>query len=483
MLFTLALLLSLEPGRHAVGYETHFVRDHSRPAAIGSGARTVQVSVWYPAEARKADLRLRDYIHLLGRYDGAPRTAATDRAGVERFVATVKDLSAESPIDRHLDDLLALETRAARNATRKRGPFPLVVFPDYRAPATNSFLAELLASYGFVVAAVPIVGTHELDFDTGVTGIETLVADIRVAIDEIGRRGLADTSRLGLIGVGIAANASIAYIARNSGVDAMVSLDGGLASPFEDSLLRRGAYYEPAAFRTPLLLIEAPYEGMNRGLLDQYRFADRWFVTLPKMKEHHFLNYGPLEAVAPRLIGAPPERVQEGWEWAARAVRAFFDAKLHGRGEPLASVPEGLGETRFERGRTSVPAPQELKRVLREGGAAAGATLWERIRRDEPRPYTTETLIAMSNWFGWGRDADVSIRRFLATMIVDAYPDSARGHQLLANACRERRERECAREHYEAAMRLIAADPDPIDGGARQRIAQAAKRRLDELAR
>ena len=71
------------------------------------------------------------------------------------------------------------------------------------------------------------------------------------------------------------------------------------------------------------------------------------------------------------------------------------------------------------------------------------------------------------------------IRRALFEIYTDSYPRSARGHFALANSCRAQQDKECARRHYEEALRTLPADPDPtMDPAMRQRIETLAKERL-----
>ena len=85
MLAALALTASLL-GPHAVGFETTWVRDVSRPDVAGSEqGRLVPVYIWYPArKAFPASMRLADYVDLLGLYETETPSAATKRIGIER---------------------------------------------------------------------------------------------------------------------------------------------------------------------------------------------------------------------------------------------------------------------------------------------------------------------------------------------------------------------------------------------------------------
>lgn len=110
----LALLLTiLDPGPHAVGMRMH-------------GA----VTVWYPAQSGGEIVRFRDYV---------PRLEDVDAL-----------LHARNVSDETIVALFDTRMAARRNATPKRGRFPVVVIE--RPAADHAGMAELIASHGFVVA-------------------------------------------------------------------------------------------------------------------------------------------------------------------------------------------------------------------------------------------------------------------------------------------------------------------------------------------
>ena len=482
VLGALALAASLL-GPHPVGYESLFVRDVSRPDIEATTlGRPVHISIWFPAaDGRGATMHLADYVELLGAYEtGSPR----DGVGRRRFVETAKERAhGESEIGRHLEKLLSLRTTARRGVRPARGKFPVVVFPEYRAPATNSIMAEALASHGFAVLSIPMIGTFEFDYEGGVTGIETHIADLRFAIHEVARRYPAiDASRLGLIGVGIAANIAIAYQTRNPTVDAIVSLEGGLPSPFENSLMQRTPYYDTAILRAPMLIIQAPFEGRDDALLHQYRFADRWLIEFPTMKEYYFLNYGPLDEHAPGVLGPPPGAVAKGFSWATRHVLAFLDRTLRDGSSKVEEGPAGLFTIRFEKARPAIPTAQELKRIIQKDGVEGLKRVYESLKSEESRPFARQTLFDLANFFGWQRDNDWAIRRELMSIASEIYPESARARFALANACRARRETSCAIKAYEETLRVLPEDRDSsLDAAARERLSRLAAERRDAL--
>lgn len=342
-MFATIVLAAALTGSYPTGFDVITARDMSRPDITSSAkGRPVQISIWYPsAGAASNPMKFREYANLLGTYEGVPRSSATDKLGIERFLETTRSRSqSSSSIDEHLAKILNTTVRAYREAPPARGKFPLVLFPEHRAPATNSLMAETLASHGYVVASVPVMGTFELEFDSGLSGLETLVADMRVAVHEISRLKFVDLSRIAVMGTGVSANAGVAYATRNRDIDALVSLEGDLANPLQNSILHRTPYFDPSSLRAPMLLIEAPFEGRDDSLLAQYDHSDRWHIEFPAMKEPYFLNYGALEADYPNVVGPSPGEVTTAYEWSVRYVIAFLDTTLGGKSDAFLKAGE-----------------------------------------------------------------------------------------------------------------------------------------------
>jgi hypothetical protein len=482
----------LEPGPYGAGYRTLFVHDPARPPLDGLAApgRQMQINVWYPARVgARARMRFGDYVALLARgLDFSPPTPERRRLAAERFVEQPAELGGDAAALRaRLPELLALETAAVENAPAAAGRFPLVVFPEYRTPVTQSVMAELLATHGFVVASPSLKGTFESDFAAGLADLETIAADAAFTAGRLRAEPMVDGSRVALVGVGIAASGCLALATRDPSVDAIVSLDGGIPTGFEDRLLKRTPYFDVAAVRIPILAVNSPHPSIDLALLDQYRYSARYLVHFPAMSEFHFLNYGTLERFAPGIIGKAPGDTKAGFEWACRAVLAFLRAHVGGDAGGLAffsrpeanGAPQGLLVVTSKAALPPPPTLAELKGVFRARGVAGVEAEFRRRRASDPQPFGQQLFAELASWLGRGHDADWSARRAVAALRVESYPDSARAHFTLAQALAQTGARDAAETHYREVLRLLPADPDPVlDPDLRRRIERAATEQL-----
>jgi len=489
---------TLEPGPHAVGFRTLLLYDPSRPALPSDDGtppgpearrrgRQMAIFLWYPARAGGgAPLRVGDYVDLLARaFDFAPLDSARRTDARRLFARQAADLGGDTvSLRAALPAILRLTTAARANAPAAAGRHPLVLFPEYRAPATNGVMAEYLASHGFVVASSRLAGTFEADPDISTRGLETQAADLRFVLAALDSVPFVDRGRLAAMGVGITASGALAFQMRTPEVDAFVSLEGGVTTEGEIEMLRRSPYFDVAAARVPMLAIHAPHPDVDANRLDLYRYSTRHLVHFPGMGEFWFLDYGPLERHAPRIIGAPPGDVAAGFAWAARWVRGFLRAQLAGDSAALAALLAGPppGPFTAER-REGLPAPPPLsglRALVRRDGVPAVVALYRARRPRDPQPIPAEHLADLASRLGReGRDPDWSGRRALAELRVESDPASARAHFALGSAALQAGDTAAARRHLAEALRLLPADPDPTLGpAARDRLAQRVREAL-----
>src|SRR5262249_28807782 len=153
------------PGPYRVGFTVLHRRDASRVWRVEDDAvkpgddptRPVRISVWYPAAASGGrPMRYGDYV----RVPKVPSDFATFHEMLAR--RHLRSLSALIDGPAALARLLGGPVGARLDAPAAAGRFPLVTYASGLNESwqhANFVLAELLASHGFVVAAVPQLAT------------------------------------------------------------------------------------------------------------------------------------------------------------------------------------------------------------------------------------------------------------------------------------------------------------------------------------
>ncbi len=165
----------LSPGSFGVGLEVLRFTDPSRPYAPlpgpddvldvrtwrGAEGRPIQVVIWYPATdvGGSKPFRYGDLVALtaseLGEEYATP--AALSAASEQLRPGPLGPyVDGESVTDDELRVALAVPLLSVLEAPRAAGIFPLVLMVHY---VGHRVLAEYLASHGYVVAAIPLLGS------------------------------------------------------------------------------------------------------------------------------------------------------------------------------------------------------------------------------------------------------------------------------------------------------------------------------------
>jgi hypothetical protein len=478
-----------------VGYRSLQFYDRTRPSIgdlargvnpIAGHGRPMHVHLWYPATGRTGNaLAFGEYISQLRNIILQP---GKGRTSDELFLEQPTDLGADRKLlEFTLPQLKALAVLARSDAKPVAGRFPLVIFPDYRAPSTNSVLCEYIASHGYVVASYAMKGTYDLPYNTGRSGIETGAEDIAFVRAELGKIPGVDLQRTAVMGVGIEASSALLAAMRNPEISALISLEGGIPTAFEDGLLKRIPSFDPAMFRAPLLAIYVDEEGpVDPAFFDQYKYSERHLIDFKHMREFFFLNYGTLDAIVPGIIGKPPGNTVLGVRLAGEYIVRFLEAYLRDSAaarRDLASAPEVLGIAPGNvsvHHRAALPEPKayhELRAMIgRDFSEFRG--WYEEARKSDPQPISMSSAAELSGWLAYAGDSDGSKRLELARMRVEMYPQSARAHFALAQQLKNRQLPD-ARVHFQTALEMLPADQDlSLDDSLRQRIKDLAAREL-----
>lgn len=296
-------------GPHAIGLQVVEQYDQSRgyrgatdpysgQATRGERARPIQTLVWYPAETGSGDgMTAGDYLALGGTSDEFPATPAERRTLAARFV---RSWTGNLGADRASAELAAPMT-ARRDATATAGKFPVIVYaPSYRAPAfENADLCEFLASHGYVVIASPSIGQSPEGMKDDLEGAETQLGDIQFLVGYAHRLPQADTDHIAVIGYSWGGLSNAMAAAKDSRIDALVSLDGSVRS-YPD-VIDQSRFLTPDRITVPMLYIAATPRQLEdlpsdmnqeRSFLNKMKYADLYRVTLAPYVHANFSAMG-----------------------------------------------------------------------------------------------------------------------------------------------------------------------------------------------
>ncbi|MDH4090495.1 MAG: hypothetical protein OEV24_08505 [Cyclobacteriaceae bacterium] len=368
---------ALKQGPYKVGFKAGIHYDMGRPPLQEQfmrfrQGRGVHISVWYPAtvKANHPNMMFSGYVDEISRMVN-PRevTKRTRTESIHRMNVELSRAGGDSIVMlSHLAELLNANTHAFRNASYIEGSFPILVYPE--SPHFNNILIEYLASYGYVVVSVSRHGTFTEDFNgQHVSEIETAVQDCQFALSVIKKEFKASGQPMAVVGTGISALTGLAWMMRDPSIEALVSIDGAILNSLEYELIKKSPYFDINHSTKPMLVMHSPQASANPDLINNYRYADRYLLSLPHLRELYYLNLGAWEKMMPGILGPSPGDASVGFEWLALYTLYFLDWKLkqgyHGRRffeeTPVQNgVPSGLMEYYFIPGKEVPSTEKEL---------------------------------------------------------------------------------------------------------------------------
>ncbi len=472
----------MDYGEYAVGFKTLFTTDDSRenipysdwsgrlyPKSETSEGRNLPIHIWYPASEKSTLLPYDHYVNLMTKQTDEAFKKESDAFAKKIFAYQVDQLKGEDGFTiAQLDTLLALKTNASLNTHPMQQKFPLVIFPNGASPAYQSVLCEYLASHGFVVAAVALKGEFSHVMGTSVKGLETAVSDLQFALGELLKLPNVEKGQVALIGNAMASSVCTSLASRNKKIKALVSLEGGLLSRFEQDILNKTNFYEPQRVTLPILAIYAPHPSISPEHIYHLNYSERYFAHFPEMSEFHFLNFGLFEAYVPDIIGEPKGDVQTGFVVGSELVLSFLNAKLKGQSNILdqfysEEIPrkyEKTIDTIFKMERLAPPPNMAiLKNLFISDGIAAIESIYQSgVAKGNPTPFSMSFYTDFKNWLAWKKDPKYTNRLRLYKMAVESYPNSALNHYRLAYYLEKNDSLQKSQIHYRQANILLDHD-------------------------
>jgi dienelactone hydrolase len=213
---------------------------------------------------------------------------------------------------------------------KKRRPLILLV---HGFAADWAFLAEYLASHGYLVAHVPVKGSQKYELDYEGMGMEYQVRDYEFALKTLRANSHLSFSNIVVVGFSFGGQSAALLAMRNQDIKAIISLDGGIGSEFGANLLsRHPSYRSPVALNKPLLHIYNPRDPYtNLSLVNKWPLKNSLIIPLNNVEHGHFTSFGFLYKRIPSIMGPPAPNPGHSYESIMLMVKLFSDATLKKR--------------------------------------------------------------------------------------------------------------------------------------------------------
>ena len=494
---------TLTPGHDAVGIRRIFVFDRSRTwiqtRALGGTftpdryGRPIQVNVWYPAAPTKSGpMRLGDYVEQsapAGFSDLNNEMLLRNRDAVgEPFTPDATKQLLAMPMAGHLD---------AKPAPQRH---PLVLLAGGLSADinVNVVLAEYLASHGYAVASVSLMGHNadEMAPARSNANTEAGVRDLEFAIALLCQSKEVDCDRIGVAGHSLGAIQAVLLGQRNGNVAAVIAMDGTYAFKGNEYALTAAYGFDPMASRYALLDLRRK-QGMqsadlNFAPIDSMRYADRTYVQLNLMHHSDFTSFS-MTADAMHLptkaeyngTGWTRATARQGYEQSARIVLAFLNEYVRSdstAATQLASLLQSDTVASFHH-ENALPAPPRLTEVIalaQQGKAASIRSMYQTACADQPLEHCIDQDAFNNRAYDELKAKRPDIAMVLFDLVAWSHPTSANAQDSLADGYLALGQKDGAREASKRELALLDKDPS-LDAVSRQQLKAAAEQRLKDL--
>ncbi len=461
----------LLPGPHAVGFRVLFETDPARAYFPDLGVpkrslgRPLQLTIWYPARPESGlPTRSGDFVDLAAAELGEGRSDEADSVAAEFRNGPMRPFFDGPPSDEAWKRVLRIPFASRRGAEASEGRFPLVLHTGGGA-LTQGVLFEYLASHGYVVVSVPLLGPSAAWHGRGewsVRSIEDMAADLghaaRVAIE----LPFVDPERIAIIGA-FAGAQGVLFAMRSRAISALAALESTWMTQVEQS-----PHFDLAALHAPILDVPSAELRGTSEARDRLRYAERTVVRVRDSTHLDSYQFHRL-ALAARDADRPDEARREisvahrQYEVTAELTRTFLERHLAGDArawEALVAKIESDKTIAIEHDSALPPVPTEadLLALVRRGEINTAAKLVAEAGEREPG-------IVL-----FGEDAMSTTARFLLRdrgpvraveafrLIAQVHPSSPRAHETFGDALARIDHYHEAREAWTRALERTPAD-------------------------
>ncbi len=497
----------LPMGEYPVGFKTLFTYDPTKNAVpfsdwdgnlyeghASSNGRQFQINIWYPSQPGSGDpLKYGDYVDLMGRQTNFGESEEQQAFARQIFISQTRDLrnirEPENKSDlntEQLNQLLDLDVPARLNAEAAEGLFPVVIYPNGSSPAYQNITCEFLASHGYVTVAFAPKGRFSSGLEVSTIGLEVAVDDLEFVLGKISEESNVDISQVSILANAISSSVGAAAISRNEKFKALISLEGGLPSSFEQRLLNESVFYQPENIQVPILFIYSPHPAIDPKYTFHLKYADRYYAHFSKMSEFAMLNYGMFDEFIPDIIGEHSGNTKKGFETANELILRFLNQKIKGEAGELFDdsfvTPRDHIDTTFVL--AGLPAPPNmavLKDIFVKEGFGAVENIYQQLKSGgNLQPFSMDFYTDYRSWLAWKKDEDYKYRLKLYELAYDSYPESARINYYVAYYSMKRGLNEQAKRFYRQALSLFESDED-LDTNEKSRLRTYATDELNSL--
>lgn len=457
-------------GEYEVGFRLLEEWDSTR--IYGDSFRPMQIAVWFPADKRsEKTLSLEDMIRLGARSETLVINEKDADDQILGFVnsAHVDPETAREYLRRRLD--MGKETEIAE------GTFPLILY----APGSsahwydNYLLCQILASHGYMVAAVKSRSLKSPTMSANWVGVTSQVRDLEFALSQVyGMLGSERISGINIVGRSWGAMAALVFAIENERITrSIASLDGTLS--YNAHLLMEESPYPGADYvRKPLFLAVGKKRAENATPIDRKRYfedviyADVYLAEYDDMRHtafgsyylyYHFLLNKGIDKESAELL-------KEGFAEYTGHLLKFLDY-YNGKSQERLTAMKAEGFRIDVRLREKQPLIdyQDFGYATEVEGPLAAMDLYLRTKELDST-YAREELFSAGHMnsmaYRYLSMDRVDHAIILLQIALDAFPENSNLHDSLGEMYFHQKDYENSARHYRESLSLDGSNQNAV---------------------
>lgn len=440
---------NLNRGSFEVGFKELQTKDYSR--IYKGDFRTIQIALWYPIEQPEGEkVKIIDYLELFNSEDNHEDKVQTRDFWKNQFVRINKNTRVEKILE---SSCLAYFSPATANSK-----YPLILYAagGQGESFENFLICEILASKGFVVAAIPSIGTYIHPMEINQEGLMAQTQDLQAVLRYLNQEPYVDFKNVGAFGWSWGGLSTLYLQILYPYINAYVSLDGSIAG--YQNVIEKLPYYGVEKITAPSLYFTTSEDTKVRAkkYVDQLIYANSTFISLDSIQHSNFNSYSFVSQVFDS--SKPDQNVLKFYPFLVNTVGDFFTHQLKDGKKNLFKTENDLPLIDTLAYKVGVEPPlreDQFITLIQEKGVKEGSKEYKKMKKLNPQYVPFEAFELTKVAFSLARDSirtDESIT--VMDIVIEEYPESASSFALRGRIHEIRNENIQALADFKRALSL-----------------------------
>jgi len=443
------LYQKLDIGNNKVGFREMRLTDYSR--TYQGDFRSIQISLWYPvAKHTKGRVNIKDYLALYASEDLTQQIDDSEAFWQKQFSRLNETVDFSS--------LSTTTAIASYDEPPVAGNYPLVLYAagGQGESFENFLICEALASQGFVVAAIPSLGTYIHEIEIKPDGLATQTQDLLAVLHHLNQQAYINPQQVGVMGWSWGGLASVYLASRYLPVKAFLSMDGSIAG--HETAIEAMPYYSIEKVNDPSLFIATSESTAqrSRAYYEKAIYSPATFMAIDSIDHGDFSVYGYLANIFARE--GKDDNIISFYPFLVNTTTQFFKHYLKENKQEVFAPVNICSLVSQQASHPGLDRPlreDELIALIQEEGAEAGVEAYHRMKEENPNLQLFDAFELTKLAFTYARDSVRTAESVhIMEMVLREYPQSASSHALKGRIHEIRGELLPALEHFSIAYGL-----------------------------